>query len=115
MEVAEEIDLGFSSADAEDVQFTYKGGKLVLQFIDWTEKPIKVMFSDVVASKWQEAESLGPEERDDMTYIINNSKWLALHVSQNYIQKNQEYRHLKINFNACGSLEVLCKDATVKT
>jgi hypothetical protein len=76
------VNLGFATADAEAVSFSLQERRCVLKFIGWREQPVVVQFEDTVAVKWQEADSHGPEDRDDNSHEIANSEWLADHVAQ---------------------------------
>jgi len=53
---------------------------------------------------------LGPGERNDEVYEILNSQWLEAHRKENAIEPLELQRHFKLNFNACGQLEVLAAD-----
>ena len=110
MEKAEFINLGFTIADAEQVSLSLSKGRLNISFLDWQEKKVNVIFQDTLAIKWQKADSLGPEYRDDTSFIIKNSEWLKLHSDQNIFNKSKKnnFQHLKLCFNACGILEVIC-------
>ncbi|VAW26820.1 hypothetical protein MNBD_BACTEROID06-477 [hydrothermal vent metagenome] len=110
MEKAEFINLGFTTADAERVTLSLLKGELNISFLDWQEKKVNVLFQDTLAVKWQEADSLGPEDRDDSTFVIKKSKWLKLHSDQNIFSESEKsnFQHLKLCFNACGVLEILC-------
>lgn len=115
MEIAKLIQSGFSTADAEYPQIHQEDGDVILRFKDWQEKEVEVFFADPIAFKWQMAESFHKEERDDSSYEILNSEWLALHLKQGGISESEEYRHYKFNFNGCGQFEILCLSFTVKT
>ena len=101
MEIAEQVNLGFSTADAEDVEYSYSEGSATIKFQDWQEKSISVLFTDVLAIKWQEADTSTLHERDDETYEIINSEWLGIHSKQNFTDSNVNYHHYKLCFNAC--------------
>ena len=115
MEVAIKANLGFSTADAEEVQFSYDNQNVILKFIDMHEIPHIIKINNAIAVKWQEADSLGPEERDDMAYEIKNSNWLNLHLEQNIVPHNKGYKHYKLCFNAAGIFEVLCTEVKNET
>jgi hypothetical protein len=110
-EQSEPYDLGVSIADAEAVTLAYDGSSLLLNFTDWRELPRAVRFSDTVAFKWQRAEEVRSGERDDDAHAVNGSAWLAFHRHQN--EATPEHRHLKLNFNAAGTLEVVCLGSTL--
>jgi hypothetical protein len=104
------IETDFSVADAEYPILELRDGVLTLSYTDWQEKPVIVVFNDVIAVRWQEVESLIEGERFDGASIVEHSKWLEDHVNECKVDSNHDYKHFKFNFNACGSLEVLCTD-----
>lgn len=115
-EHTEIVNLGFSVADAESPRLQLERQVLVLDFADWKENQVRVRFSDVIAARWQEAEYVRDEhERFDSTHVVHESAWLAEHERQNITWDGAEHRHLKLNFNAAGILEVLCTDVHVET
>jgi hypothetical protein len=105
---AKPINLGFVIADAEDVRLAYDGQRLVASFTDWQEQPCRVTFHETVAFRWQRAEHVGPGEAFDAANVIDGSPWLDDHRRQ--AEATDEHRHLKLNFNAAGCLEVICTD-----
>jgi hypothetical protein len=107
------VNFGFATADAEAVSFSLQERRCVLKFIDWREQPVVVQFEDTAAVKWQEADSHGPEDRDDNSYEIANSEWLADHVAQNIIDNDMRHKHLKLCFNAAGVFEIICRRVEV--
>jgi len=107
---AKQSDLGFIVADAEDLTFSFDlDGRLTLEFIDWQQNQIKVIFKDVIGFRFQEAEYYSDEknERLNGTYIIQESRWLSEHQSQGACSASETYYHYKMNFNAAGICEVL--------
>ena len=103
------IEPGFSTADASRPTFDYSDREyLQVIFDDWREEQVVVLFREVVAVKWQTAESLSTGERDDSSYEVLNSPWLAVHREQGLIEASSDLHHYKFNFNAVGELEVLC-------
>ncbi len=114
MERASLIKPGFSTADAEYPEIRQEDGDVVLRFKDWQQKDVEVFFADPIAFRWQMAESFHEGERDDSSYEILNSDWLALHVKQCVIAETEEYKHFKFNFNGCGQFEILSLCYTVK-
>lgn len=107
---------GFSTADAEYPEIHAAAGSLHLTFKDWREQIVHVEFTEVCAFRWQEAESLLPNEPFDGSCELLESPWLAEHVEQGIILlQGSQYRHLRFNFNACGQLQVLCVSYYVQT
>ena len=99
----------FSTADGVVTSLEYcNEGTLRLRFVDWQERAVSVLFGDVVAFKWQEAEELKSEEPFDGSYEIVDSPWIAMHANQGFLDDGIRYRHLRFNFNSCGSLELIC-------
>lgn len=107
MERAELLKGEIHTADAEHPRFIFDLGRVVLDFVDGQENPVKVVFDDVVAVRWQDAESTGPQDRDDCAYEILDSEWLGLHLTQK--AADSDHRHLRLCFNACGVFDVICK------
>jgi hypothetical protein len=107
-ELIQTIETEFSIADAEYPEFTLRNSKLELSFVDWQKKPVVIQFDDVMAVKWQEAESLSEGEPFDGACLIEHSQWLDEHERQCGLNSDHRYKHFKFNFNACGSLEVIC-------
>jgi len=114
-EAARRIDPGFSTADAESVSLLLKKRTGILEFIDWREHPVRVTLENVVALKWQEADSSGPEDRDDLPYEIVNSGWLKEHLVQHVVEEKEEHKHYKFCFNAAGVLEVICSGIRIES
>ena len=115
IEKAIELKEGFSTADAEYPSISLKDGNLSVQFIDWQENPVNLSFKNTCAVKWQETFTLGPETRDDMSYEIENSAWIAEHRAQGARAPEEPLRHFKLCFNACGVLEVIASQIEVTT
>ena len=109
------VNLGFSVADAESPRLQLEGQVLLVDFVDWKEERITVRFADVIAVRWQEAEYfLDEQERFDSAHVVMDSDWLAEHARQNMTWAGSQHRHLKLNFNAAGMLEVLCTEVRVE-
>ena len=56
--------------------------------------------------RWQRAEDVAAGEAYDALNVVPNSPWLELHRRQS--EATSAHRHLKLNFNAAGCLEVIC-------
>jgi hypothetical protein len=108
---AEPVSLGFVIADGERVELAYDGDDLRLRFLDWREDQVAVSFRSTIAFRWQGAEEVAPDERFDAAHVIHESEWLAENVRQN--EATPAHRHLKLNFNAAGCLEVICESVDV--
>jgi hypothetical protein len=115
-ERTEIISLGFTVADAQAPSLHLAEQRLLVSFVDWKDTRVEADFADVIALRWQEAEYLIDDlERYDSVHLVHDSLWLAEHERQQMTWANSNHRHLKLNFNAAGILEVLCTDVTVKT
>jgi hypothetical protein len=99
---------GFSTADAEYPEFRIAHGELHLLFKDWREQSVHILFSEVCAFRWQEAEELLVGEPYDGACEVIQSEWLARHIRDGALPEESKHHHLRFNFNACGQLEVLC-------
>ena len=107
----EQIDPGFSTADTEYPFFEYREGALTLEFIDMQERPVRVIFREVAGIQWNdEAEFHDVEIRDDLSYEVHESKWLARHIELGTFVQSQGYRHFVFCFNVAGVLDVLCTE-----
>ena len=99
-----EIDLGFSTADAEIPTIKYDEGNLEVQFIDWKEQCINVVFEETEMFSWSEI----PQsffEKPDRIYEVHDSAWLKAESTI-----NSKYRHFVLCFNASYFyLQVLCE------
>lgn len=100
------VDIGVHTADAEDVAVQYSSGDLELTFVDWQEQPRRAVFADVLAFRWQEFDE--EDIRDDVVYEVKNSDWLARQARIQAVEA-EGYVHYKLCFNACGTLDVLCR------
>lgn len=97
----------FSVADAEYPKFALRDGRLILEFVDWRERVVRVRFSNAAGVKWQELDSGGPEDRDDSVYEIIGSSWLAGYLANGARTLAEDLRHFRLCFNAWGVLDVL--------
>lgn len=115
METVKLLDLGFSTADAEYPELHQEDGDLRAEFKDWQEKAIKLYFADPVAFKWQMVFDLLEGERDDCCYEICSSFWLKQHVELEVINRDEGYKHFRLNFNELGQLDVIALNIEVRT
>lgn len=99
---------GFSTADAEQVRLQFDGGGLTLDFVDWRERPVRVVFREAIGFRWNAEVKWEEGARDDVTYVVHESDWLQ---SQARLGGGDPaaFQHLRLCFNACGVLDVLCK------
>jgi hypothetical protein len=113
-ETAEEIDLGLQVADGEQLKLSYESDSLACSFLDWREQKTEFRCLGVLSFRWQPLEYHLPDERPDCTYEILNSRWIAAHHEQGQIGSRQAVRHFRLNFNAIGCLEVICREIKKK-
>ncbi|MBX3426401.1 MAG: hypothetical protein KF688_12035 [Pirellulales bacterium] len=98
----------FSTADAEYPLVTSERGCLRVMFRDWQEKIVTLLFHDVAAFSWDDGEAaIDANHRDDCSYIVHGSPWLARHNEVGTLMSSEETRHYKLCFNASGVLQVL--------
>ena len=103
----QQINLGVTTADAENVELLFTGGSLSVRYVDWQEKPREAIFKETIAFSWQEQDSTGMP-RNDVTYEVSNSEWFARQVSD---QPNAaRFHQYRLCFNACGVLDVICAE-----
>lgn len=99
----------FSVADAERPTMTFADGSLVVQFVDWTERVVRVTFAKAVAFTWQEEERLPADgERFDAVHRVLDSEWLQEEHLRGVAWCECEFDHLRLCFNSSGVLDVLC-------
>jgi hypothetical protein len=103
-----EADLGVFTADAENVSLRFEAGELVLTYIDWQERPRCTSFRGVLAFRWQEFDE--ESIRDDASYEVVGSPWLERQCRLQSVPA-RDCAHYKLCFNACGTLDVLCRRA----
>ena len=103
MPIAEPIDPGFSTADADHPSMSYVEGTLQLRFVDWRERPVLVTFRDVCRFEWSdEPEDYFEGEPYDGTCIVKKPGWIP-HADA------KDCQHYRLNFNGCGGrLDVGC-------
>ncbi|WLQ16562.1 hypothetical protein O5O45_11585 [Hahella aquimaris] len=113
MGYVKDLNVPFSTADAEAIKIHSEKGELTLCYQDWREQSVEIRFNDVVAFKWSEAMKLLDGERDDLCYEICDSDWMKRYCHQGLIDE-KSHRHYKLNFNDMGQLEVLATCYNVK-
>lgn len=109
-EIPQEIDLGLQIADGENLKLSYQRDLLECCFLDWRERRTVFVCTGTISFRWQPLEYHLPQERPDSTYEILNSRWIAAHQEQGQIGSRQVARHFRLNFNAIGCLEVICRE-----
>jgi hypothetical protein len=102
---------GFSTADTSYPELASGEGTLHVRFDSSAGEPVRVGFVDVAAFSWREAgdDPLLPGERWDGTSELFDSPLLHAHSPGRTMHSSRgPLRHLRLNFNDCGSLDVLC-------
>lgn len=102
------LNVPFSTADAEYPVIKQKNGDVYVEYSDWQEKVVKLVFRDSVGFKWQMVFDLITGERDDECYEIACSSWVQKNIELGVIRESENYKHFRLNFNEIGQLEVLC-------
>ena len=100
--------LGVHTADAEQVEFVFAANSLKLRFVDWQDQPRELVLPEALAFRWQEYDG-DAAPRDDTTYEVVGSQWLADQQPHNASPLSGQFRHYKLCFNACGTLDVICR------
>ena len=108
------LEPGFSVADADHPRLAYDENELSVVFVDWTDQEIELRFSSCYAVRWQGAAERLSGERGDAVYEIEGSAWLALHREQHAVEAQEPIRHFRLNFNACGQLDVLAEEMVLR-
>jgi len=106
-ETIQQINDRFSTADAEDVAFSFDGADLVLHFTDWREVPHEILFPDTILVRWDEL--LDERFRYDTPHEILNSGDIAKRTRQ-----PEPYHHYMLCFNAASNLEVISHQLIIR-
>ena len=90
----------FSTADAEDVEFSFDGCDLTLKFNDWQERPFTILFRDV---EYMLVDDDIDYEKfsGDCPHEVGNSELLKKKKLS-----EPEYKHYMICFNAWSNIEI---------
>jgi len=99
------VDLGVETADAERVTLRFEAD-LHVSFVDWREQPRELVFQGVLAFRWQEFDE--PDIRDDTTYEVIGSPWLARQATLQG-EDPSDYAHYVLGFNARCVIDVLAR------
>lgn len=103
-----ETHLGIHTADAEGVALAFDRGCLSVRFLDWMDRPCELRLPETLAFRWQDDDD-GGAPRDDMTYELPGSPWLEEQLHRSGVADVGWFRHYRLCFNACGSLDVVCR------
>ena len=97
-----------STADASHPEVSFRDGGLTLRFTDYCERPICLIFTDVVAFRWQDEMPLPAEVRDDAAYEVFSSPLVAELAVSGALTPGTTCRHFMLCFNEAGAaLEVV--------
>jgi hypothetical protein len=104
MPIVEDVELGFSTADAHRPTLFYGESNLVLSYVDWQGQVVQVIFRKVIRFEWtDDPEEFFDGEPLDGVCLVVKSGWLPSVL-------NRRHKHYRLNFNAIGGrLEVGCK------
>jgi hypothetical protein len=105
----------FSTADATRPEVASKDDLLHVTFHDWQTRVVQLVFHDVAGYSWDDGDAaLDSRHRDDGTYLVQNSPWLARHCELGAGAMCQNLKHFKLCFNATGVLQVLASRLEVR-
>jgi hypothetical protein len=100
---------GFSTADTSYPELTFAPGVLGVSFTSSSGERVGCRFIGVAAFSWcEESDALLPGERWDGSCELFESPLLVAHAPGTTLNSVLGLRHLRLNFSACGRLEVLC-------
>lgn len=106
---AAKLEANFVVADAQYPSLVSAPGRLAVSFVDYLGNVVAVDFEDVCAFRWQEVDRpLLDGEPYDGVCEIHRSKWAQRHAPSSTMHAGKQVRHINLNFNAAGFLEVLC-------
>jgi hypothetical protein len=108
----QKIDLGFSTADGARPELHFIGGDIRFSFVDWRERLVSFLASDVRAFSWVE-ELDDPELRDDAVYEVLESDLIRKSRTLSVTSPEVGYRHYKLCFNAVGALDIVCQQIAI--
>lgn len=112
---AQKLTPGFVVADASYPSLRADPGTLTLQYKDYTGAPVTVVFEHVPAFQWREADrpQLLEGEPYDSVCEIFGSELLREHQDPT-LSFGGSVRHIRLNFNAAGALDVKCANFRVQ-
>lgn len=102
------VELGFSVADGEQVDLSFSRAELVVRFIDWRENQVEHRFGETLAFRWSARPTI-PMPREDSTFEVLESSWLADEVRLEGYAELEEFAHYVLCFNAEKILEVISR------
>jgi hypothetical protein len=106
----------FSTVDATYPHVECDRGRLRVEFQDWREQTVMLLFHDVAAFSWDDGDAaVCPSHRDDCSYIVRESPWVARHREVGTVAPLTDLQHFKLCFNTVGVLQVLSTRLEVVT
>jgi hypothetical protein len=109
-EEATPLSVDFSTADIEDGPvLKVTPNRLVVEYVDWQARPVRLLFGDVAGLKWQHLDAASSDHRDDSVYEIMSSSWLGEYLSSGEWSSADGLRHFRLCFSAVGVLDVLAR------
>jgi hypothetical protein len=73
----EELKVGFSTADVQDVCVSFTDRTLAVEFADWQGKKTNLVFRNVAGFKWDDTSFQSIDVSPDRAYRVLNSDWLS--------------------------------------
>jgi len=112
---ATKLDPGFVVSDASYPLLRAEPGTLTIQYTEYAGRPVTVIFEHVPAFQWREADHpmLLEGQRYDSVHEIFGSELLREHQDST-LSFRGSVRHIRLNFNAAGSLDVICASYRVQ-
>lgn len=104
------LDTSFSIADASYPNIESTPSKLLVTFTECDSRAIQLTFFQVPAFSWQESiDDLMEGEPWDGVCELLGSPLLLKHTEGQTIYSPKAARHIRLNFNAWGRLDVICE------
>ena len=98
----------FSTADAEDVEYSSDGYELVLSFTDWQEVRYTLNFEEVEYLKISEAIDYKKFQYDCPQEVLDSSLVKELKLDK------EKFHHYMLCFNAWSNIEIVSKALVIE-
>ena len=109
----EPLHAGFSTADAEDLEISFRNDQLIVSFRDWQNQSVLIAFSETAAFLW--TSELDPDGfRADAASVVIESTWLEEQANCGNSLIKRSCKHFRLGFNAVGVLNVLATGLDVQ-
>ena len=99
----------FSTADAEDVEYSSDGYELILKFKDWQEKKWIIVFDDVEYLKVSDYINDEKYRYDSPQQVMNSELIRQLNLDEGI------YKHYMLCFNAWSNMEIISQELKIKS